>query len=110
MMYTDLNGNPVAADDPKRFLWYGLPQCGLWTDDIDRLKKVGPGIPVCPSCQSPGMQTTAGGWDEGVAAYDKDHPGYAVFIAACKNHCRHAEGGFVAAWERYRASLWGGPS
>ena len=51
-----LDGKPAAEDDVMRGVWYSS-RCKYWTDDWSKLKKVGPGIPVCPECQSVGFQT-----------------------------------------------------
>lgn len=100
--YVTTNGRTTTATDPQRAIWYGMPQCGFWTDDWDTLKKVGPGVPVCPSCGSPGMMTAAGAWDVGAKRYNADHPGYAAFLDTVKGQCLKPEGGLMAAWERRR--------
>lgn len=81
----------TTADDPDRMIWYSVG-CGYWTDAWD-LVAAAPGVPRCPSCGAPGMQTTAADWDGGVAAYDKEHPGYAALIADAKEKCL-GRGGF----------------
>ena len=99
--YTDTEGKPVSATDPTRFVWYGIRGCGYWTDDQSKLTRAG--IPVCPHCGAPGMQTTAGQWDSSVAEYDAKNPGYAAFVSSGKEKCwRRTEGGFNAAWNAAR--------
>lgn len=75
MKYRTESGEKTTADDPKRVLWYSS-RCGYWTDDWDKLTKVGPGIPACPHCQAVGFQTTAENWDRGIDAYEAQDPGY----------------------------------
>lgn len=80
------DGAVTTADDPERGIWYSI-RCGYWTDDWSKLKAVGPGIPVCPKCQSPGMQTTAKDRAAGVEQWAKDHPNYEHEINAKKERC-----------------------
>ena len=91
-------GEPVAADDPDRQIWYGV-HCGFWTDDWSLLKKVGSGIPSCPTCGNVGCQTSAEDWDNGVLGFDKENPGYAAFLNANKSTCLRSRGGLVKAWK-----------
>lgn len=81
------DGTPTVSDDPLRLVWYSAT-CSRWTDDFDTLSRRG-GIPVCPSCGSPGYQCTAGEWDSSAAAFqDNNNAGYVVFINGLKNVCR----------------------
>jgi hypothetical protein len=50
-----LNGQPADDTDGLRGVWYSS-RCRYWTDDWSKLKLVGPGIPVCPHCNSVGFQ------------------------------------------------------
>lgn len=93
---TDLSGKPVAADDPSRGIWYSM--CTYWTDDWDTLRVRG-GIPCCPTCGSPGMQTTAADWFLGAAIHQgKGNPGYIAFLNQSQEQCRKPLG--FMAWYR----------
>lgn len=88
--YLTLVGRDATADDPKRLIWYST-RCFYWTDDWSKLKKYGPGIPCCPRCGTPGMQTTAEEWFRSIAAHETDgHPGYAATVVAGKEKCKVA--------------------
>ena len=99
MKILDIQGNTVAADDPKRMLWYSA-SCGYWTDDWSTLCKLGPGIPCCPICGCPGMQAAAGEWFDGATEYEKGHPGYLAFLNENKETCLKRKGGMLKAWEK----------
>jgi hypothetical protein len=90
--HTTENGNPTTKDDPARALWYAF-RCGYHTDDWDKLKKFGPGIPCCPCCGGPGFVTTVTNWDRVVAKYDAMHPGYAGIVRQCFEKCHDLVGG-----------------
>lgn len=81
------DGTQTTVDDPKRLLWHSAT-CTFWTDDWSLLALAGPGIPCCPDCESPGYQTTAEKWDEGVSAADKQRPGYMRLVHRWKGICR----------------------
>lgn len=83
-------GDQTTADDPERGLWYG--QCGYWTDNWSKLVLMGPGIPCCPGCGSPGFQITAREWFDGVKKYeDAGNAGYAVQVEAQRDTCPRAK-------------------
>ena len=104
MKIINQQGNPVEPGDPLRAIWYSA-SCGYWTDDWDLLQKVGPGIPVCPTCGGPGFITTATLWDKGVVGHDSQVPGYKAFIESTKNTCLGKRGGLANAWTRYQQGL-----
>lgn len=56
--YLTLDGKRTIAEDPNRGVWYSS-NCYYWTDDWSKLVKMGPGIPCCPVCKSPGFQSVA---------------------------------------------------
>lgn len=102
--YVTDNGKEVKSDDPKRTIWYG--QCGFWTDDWELLTKVGPGIPTCPKCKTPGFITGIRDWNEGIDLWDKKEPGYTIFCNTHKEKCyRHYPKGFMTAWELTKSLL-----
>ena len=77
----DEQGQPVAADDPNRAIWYGPQVCGFWTDDWNSVAIGSLGIPVCPECGAPGFITNAGDWLGLAAQYEtQDHPGYVHWL------------------------------
>lgn len=84
--FMTLQGRTTTADDRGRFLWYSC-NCTFWTDDTEVLKKVGPGIPVCPTCESPGFQAEAGEWMEGAMKLENTETGYLMFLAMLKGRC-----------------------
>ena len=101
--YCTERGIIVTADNPDRTIWYG--QCGYWTDDWDLLKKVGPGIPCCPKCGTPGFIDSAINWLSGAEKYDEKEPGYFKCLNASKEKCyRHYPKGFYTVWEMEKSS------
>ncbi len=87
--YTTLDGKDTTADDPERGIWYGC-LCTYWTDDWAKLRyaNIGIGIPVCPFCKRPGMQTDADDWFGSAKEYEANgHPGYLTFLMAQKEKC-----------------------
>lgn len=101
--YIDTHGRPTTADDPTRMMWYSS-LCTYWTDDWSKLKQFGPGIPCCPHCRCPGMQSMMKHWDGGVKTQESTQPGYASFLSGCKETC-HGKGVSIGRlWERVRAS------
>jgi hypothetical protein len=86
--FYNAKGKSVKADDPQRLVWYGV-RCTYWTDDFNKLKPRGPGIPTCPHCGSPGMQTEYADWEQSAADYERDrpHPNYAAFLMSYKEQC-----------------------
>lgn len=91
----DAKGSPVGASNPNRLMWHSA-MCGYWTDDWSKLKRFGPGIPCCPVCHCPGMQTTMKDWDKGSVEHDKKHPGYLAFLNENKEVC-FGRGGLTEA-------------
>lgn len=95
------NGNEVKSADIRRAIWYG--NCGFWTDDWDKVTKVGPGIPACPKCKTPGFICAASQWFDGAVRFDKDQPGYSAFLESNKEKCyRHYPKGLMSVWEMTR--------
>lgn len=100
MKYQDKSGRSTTATDPGRLIWYSA-HCGYWTDDWSLLKTIGPGIPCCPVCSCPGMQTSAGDWETGAKNFDTEQPGYLAFLNGHKAHC-FGKTGMMKAWEMAR--------
>lgn len=90
-------GLACALDDPKRAVWYSA-RCTFWTDDWSRLALVGPGIPCCPHCKCPGMQTDWEDWMNGVEGYDAKNPGYKSFIMGLLDKCSRKENDILKVW------------
>lgn len=84
--YITTHGEPTTAQDEQRVIWYSA-QCTFWTDDWSLLKTVGPGIPCCPHCMMPGMQTMFKHWDKGAKEMDTREPGYYTFLQDVKDKC-----------------------
>jgi hypothetical protein len=61
--------------------------CGYWTDNWSKLAATTGGVPCCPECGCPGIETRLWDWNKCVAAYDLSHPGYRAFIQENKEHC-----------------------
>lgn len=97
-MYIDTHGIPVSVNDPLREMWYSATCC-YWTDDWSKLKKFGPGIPCCPQCGSPGMQSMYKHWHEGAIKHDKKEPGYSTFLQDVKEKCFGRGKGIGALWK-----------
>ncbi len=68
-------------------VWYGL--CTYWTENFSKL--LGPGVPLCPVCRSPGFEATAEEWNGGLEPFEADHPGYVAVVAANREIC-HGRG------------------
>lgn len=101
----DEQGQPVAADDPNRAIWYGPQVCGFWTDDWNVLSSGVGNIPCCPECGAPGFITTAGKWFDGAHQYEsQDHPGYVRWLDLAKGHC-FAPIGSTANYIAWRSSM-----
>lgn len=85
--YIDAYGQPTGNSNPNRQMWYSV-RCTFWTDDWGALKTVGPGIPVCPHCQSPGYQSDYTKWDKSARRYDEQAAeGYHTFLQEVKGKC-----------------------
>jgi hypothetical protein len=85
--YIDAYGQPTAADNPNRMMWYSA-RCTFWCDDWSLLKSTGPGIPCCPQCGCPGMQTEYAKWERSAKRYDEQAAeGYLTFLQEVKNKC-----------------------
>ena len=86
MKFIAHTGNPVPAESPDRLMWYGL--CNYWTDDWDKVKRFGPGIPCCPICGAPGFQNVMANWDASAQEFqDNGHPDYVKFLNEVKESC-----------------------
>ncbi len=57
--------------------------CGFWTIDFDKLSSNG-GIPCCPTCGSPGFETTTEEWDKGL---DQMSAKYVDWIDGMQEKC-----------------------
>jgi hypothetical protein len=101
--YMTTHGQPTTADDPLREVWYSA-QCCYWTDDWSKLKKFGSGIPCCPQCGSPGMQTMFQHWDKGVQEVDAREKGYALFLQDVKEKCYGRGNGIGMLWKMTKLS------
>lgn len=81
------NGEPTTANDPKRGVWYSAA-CSYWTDDWTKLRTDRMGIPCCPKCGCPGLQTEAGSWFSGAMLFEEQgHPFYREFLDTNKEAC-----------------------
>lgn len=97
-------GESVAADDPERGIWYSAG-CGYWTDDWSQLSCFGAGIPCCPHCNCPGMQTTAREWFVVLPEFLRSHPRYDEWLPISDKHCSRADNiSFMEAYEMWRDS------
>lgn len=101
--YITTHGTPTTDNDPQRMMWYSS-LCSYWTDDWLKLKTFGPGIPCCPRCGCPGMQSMMLHWDNGARQLDSKQPGYYLFLQDVKEKC-HGKGVTIGKiWERVRAN------
>lgn len=90
------DGRQTNADDQLRGVWYSAG-CGYWTDDWDKVASK-PGIPKCPTCGCPGMQTEYSQWIAGARRFEKeDHPGYMRFLQDRKENCGGRGFSFIEA-------------
>lgn len=101
-MFLTAQGRPTTANQPDRLLWYSV-KCSYWTDDFDKLTKMGPGIPCCPHCKSPGFQDEAGRWLDGAKKFDEKEPGYSDFLNRMKEKCQTAS--IAKLWELEKALI-----
>ncbi len=93
------NGQATTVDDPKRGIWYSA-HCGFWTDDWTTLKAMPVGIPCCPDCGCPGMQTNAEDWHGGADRFQAEgNPRYTEFLALRKEKCGGRGFGFMSAYK-----------
>jgi len=82
-------------------IWYG--SCSYWTDDWDKLKLVGHGLPVCPCCGAPGFITPTDDWLKGAQRFeDEGHPRYVEFLNDNKERCLPT--GFLTSYIMWIAS------
>jgi hypothetical protein len=88
MKTIDSYGKPIKSDDLDRIIWYSI-KCTYWTDDWNKVAKVGPGIPCCPVCRSVGCQIPIVLWEEGIK---KQKPGYSDLVAKAKENCMPIKG------------------
>ena len=106
-MFGSKNTNGQGVTETIVWLWYSA-QCSYWTDDFDDLDKtesvdkaVG-GIPCCPHCGMVGYQIELGDWNDGLAHYDREEPGYQDFIIELKKTCRGMGVSTTALWEDHK--------
>ena len=115
------SGRSTTADDPERGIWYAsnFDRCGYWTDDWTKLKTFGggvklttpngvvdsPGVPGCPNCGCPGMQTTYRSWMRGAESHEKDKgkPHYVAYLKSRKEVCGKTwlDGGWTDNYEHF---------
>lgn len=82
----------TRSRDPQRFVWYSA-YCGYWTDNWNTLATVGSGIPCCPHCFCPGMQTTYEAWMAGATRFEQgvgtsiQRPRYVEWVNTRKEVC-----------------------
>ena len=96
--YLTLRGDPTTSDDPQRGIWYAAGgTCGYWTDDWSKLSTRG-GIPCCPECGCPGMQTIAADWFNVPKEFLKTSPRYDEWLLLSKEQCGHG----ISFLVRYR--------
>ena len=102
--YFTASGRATTADDPERLL-FDSAHCTFWTDDWSKVKTHGTGIPGCPNCGCPGLQTEAKNWDAGVEGYiqESGHTHYKDFLDSIKSKCQGRRVTPTEAWERYQA-------
>lgn len=79
--YQRLDGTVTTADDPERGVWYSV-RCPFWTDEWDTLKLLGGTLPVCPHCESVGMQATAKNF---LVSPELDPSRHEEVLKRCKN-------------------------
>lgn len=85
--YRDLQGRKTNATDPNRMVWSSA-RCTYYTDDWDKLKSFGPGIPCCPHCGSLGYESVYASWKRSVERHDKEvREGFATFLQEMKEKC-----------------------
>ena len=78
------NSDKRAAED-TRFV-YGA-NC-TWAGPIQNVGRRESGLPCCPHCGSSLFELPSRSrWDEGVAAFDKEHPGYADLMKWGEGRC-----------------------
>lgn len=93
--YRDLQGRKTNATDSKRMVWSSA-RCTYWTDDWDKLKSFGPGIPCCPHCGSPGYESVYSSWERSVKRFDSEvREGYASFLQEIKEKCVQTKDGKI---------------
>lgn len=98
-IYRTLNGRPCTDSAPERGIWYSAG-CTFWTDDWSALRSFGPGIPCCPDCGAPGMQTDAKDWEGGAAKFEQQgNPGYVVFLTGYKGVCAGRRSSLMKLWK-----------
>ena len=100
--YCTKNGDPTTADDPERLLWYAASgHCGYWTDDWNRLSRLG-NIPCCPVCGCVGMQIEAADWFAIPEEFEQENPGYSPFLVETKEACgRDGELDWMGRYRRW---------
>jgi len=89
--HTNRRGEKLSMSEKDPRIVYGA-RC-LWWDTIDKIDRTpnrGDGIrlPCCPHCgnvlyEMPNMEA----WVKGLEAYEKNHPGYRVFLDWLRGKC-----------------------
>lgn len=99
--YIDVDGKPVPKGSARALVWYSAT-CSYWTDDWSKLALSGPGIPVCPHCQSPGYQDTVANFQRGAEQFQgAGNPGYVHFLIRRIEQCHFSRaGGLGRLWEQ----------
>lgn len=87
--YQTLDGLETTDQDKTRGVWYSANVgCGYWTDNWDKLEKIGMGIPCCPVCHSVGFQTTWEKWMDSISRFEaQGHPSYLTFCLEIQEKC-----------------------
>ena len=99
--YTTMDGKQTTANDPNRFIWYGV-NCVYWTDDTSKLARRGM-TPCCPKCGSVGFQSTARSFLDPVKIAEHEangHPNYAAALKWTKERCYRTIGDATEAMKQ----------
>jgi hypothetical protein len=85
--YRTLKDKSTTDADDDRAIFYGIGECGYWTDDWSKLS-THRGIPSCPICGNVGRQVTAREFFRGLQDFeDKSNPRYVEFMTKTKESC-----------------------
>ena len=99
------DGTPTTIDDPERGVWYAIG-CGYWTDDWTKLKTFGPGIPCCPGCGCPGMQSEYRIWIDSAQRFEASgNERYLEYVLQSKEQCGGRGFDFLAAYDKWKGEL-----
>lgn len=102
-IYKTESGKSTTHDYPDRLIWYGTRDCSFWTDNFAHLRYFS-GIPICPTCHIPGMQTTARVWFDGAKEFQTMHPRYVEFLNYIKERClksSHGTGDLLRLYDAF---------